>query len=47
MLGHDLGGLAEYDFSLGAADADCFVPTVSGFAGNDANSVGAPEDLDE
>lgn len=47
MLGHDLGGLVEYDFSLRAADADGFRPRVSGFAGNDANSVGAPEDLDE
>ncbi len=46
MLGHDLGGLVEYDFSLEAADADCFLPTASGFAGNNENSVGAPEDWD-
>ncbi|MGO9919690.1 MAG: hypothetical protein ACLQIB_33980 [Isosphaeraceae bacterium] len=46
MLRHDLDGLVEYNFSLEAADADCFLPTVSGFAGNNENSVGAPEDWD-
>jgi len=46
-VGHDVNGLALYDFSLDAADADCFLPKVSGFAGSHADSVGAPEASNE
>ncbi len=46
-VGHDVNGLAQYDFSLDAADADCFLPKVSGFAGSHADSVGAPEVANE
>jgi hypothetical protein len=33
MLNHDLSGLEQYGFSVDNADADCFSPKVSGFAG--------------
>ena len=46
-VGHDVNGLTQYDFRLDAADADGFLPKVAGFAGSQADSVGAPEDADE
>ena len=46
-LGHDVNGIAHYGFDLDAAEADFFLPKVAGFAGNDANSVGAPEEASE
>ena len=46
-LGHDVNGIAHYGFNLDEAAADFFLPKVTGFAGNDADSVGEPEESNE
>ena len=47
VLVQDLAGLAGYSFDLDESRADGFRPRISGFAGSDADSVGAPEDAND
>jgi len=46
-LGHDVNGIGHYGFNLDDAASDCFTPKVTGFAGNDADSVGEPEESND
>jgi hypothetical protein len=43
-LGHDLNGLQRYGFNVKTAEAEGFVPQVTGYSQMDANSVGQSEE---
>jgi hypothetical protein len=46
-LGHDVNGLARYGFDLDKANADSFLPKVTGSARITQESVGEPDAADE
>jgi hypothetical protein len=43
-VGHDINGLQRYGFDLKAANADGFLPKVTGYSQIDADSVGQTEE---